>query len=322
MGMHEDRIKSLRFEKPEFIPVSVGILPAGWMHYREALEEVAARHPLLFGDRSQAAKDYDQVGGRYVAGQFVDAWGCVYSNVRHGMDGIITGHPAPTREDVHALTMPEEDIGFPHGFMFLRLTDLRGFAEMMIDFAEEPPELQMLIDLVLEYNLRQARIQLKQLEGRSGEIVGFGDDLGMQHGLPMSPETWRKHLKPCFEKIYRPYRDAGHYIYMHTDGHILEIIPDLVDCGVNVVNPQFRANNIDELARIAKGKICIDLDLDRQMFPFCSPADIDAHIEECVRKLGAPEGGLWLKAELNADVPLENIEAVCSALEKYRTWFA
>ena len=68
-------------------------------------------------------------------------------------------------------------------------------------------------------------------------------------------------------------------------------------------------------------KICVNLDLDRQLFPFCTPADIDAHVREVVEKLGSPRGGLWLTAECAPDVPLENIEAICCALEKYRGYY-
>jgi hypothetical protein len=65
----------------------------------------------------------------------------------------------------------------------------------------------------------------------------------------------------------------------------------------------------------------VNLDLDRQLFPFCTPEDIDAHVREAVEKLGSPEGGLWLLAECGPDVPLANIEAICQALEKYRGYF-
>ena len=55
--------------------------------------------------------------------------------------------------------------------------------------------------------------------------------------------------------------------------------------------------------------------------PFCQPADIDRHVREVVEALGSPEGGLWLNAEVDDGVPLENIEALCEALEKYRGYF-
>ena len=316
----QDRIKALRFEGPEYIPISAGILPAAWMKHREAMDEIVARHPILFGEHKAGQRDYDQVGGTYVAGRHVDAWGCVWSNMQTGMESIVTGHPVPTREAVHSLRMPEEDAGLPHGFMYLRLADLRGFAELMLDFAEEPPELQMLIDVVLAYNMRQARIKLQALPNEP-QIVHFGDDLGMQTSLPISPARWRKYLKPCYMQLYRPFRQAGHTVYMHSDGHMVEIIPDLVDCGVNVINPQVRANGLHALAQACKGKVCVDLDLDRQLFPFCTPQEIDDHVRQAVEALGSPEGGLWLKAEIGLDVPLENVEALCSALEKYRSYF-
>jgi hypothetical protein len=204
--------------------------------------------------------------------------------------------------------------------MFLRLADLRGFEEIMIDFAEEPPELQMLLDIVLAYNLKQRDLWLEKHAG-DDEFFWVGDDLGTQHALPISPEKWRKYLKPCYRAIYQPVRQAGHPVYMHTDGHIHEIIPDLVECGVMVINPQFRANGLDNLAHVCKGKVCVDLDLDRQLFPFCTPADIDRHVREAVETLGSPEGGLWLKGEVDDGVPLENVEAICAALEKYRGHF-
>ena len=318
-----DRIKAMNFEGPEYIPVGVGILPSAWIKHREALDAIVRRYPAIFGEQN-ADRDYDAVAGTYVAGEHVDVWGCVWSNVHTGREAIVTGHPVPTRQAVHALTMPTEDAGLPHGFMYLRLQDLRGFEELMIDFAEEPPELKQLIDIVLEYNLRQVRLRVdkaKEAGTEPGTPLYFGDDLGTQKALPMSPDTWRKYLKPCYQAIYGPVREAGFSVFMHSDGQIYPIIADLIECGVNVINPQVRANGLDNLVATCKGKVCVDLDLDRQLFPFCTPADIDAHIRQAVEKLGSPEGGLWLKAEVDDGVPLENVEAICSALDKYRGFF-
>jgi len=292
-------------------------MPATWATQREALEDVLLRHPQIFPGFKRGVK-FDDIGGRYAAGEYTDDWGCVWANIRTGLDAMVKKHPVPTREAVHKLKPPAAHTGFPHGFMYLRLSDLRGFDEIMIDFAEEPPELQMLIDIVLGHNLRELDELLKT---ELPSIVTFGDDLGMQASLSISPAKWRKYLKPCFAKIYGPIRKRGSYIHMHTDGHIVEIIPDLIDCGVSVVNPQIRANGLDNLVRVCKGKICVNLDLDRQLFPFCSPRDIDDHVHEAVAKLGSPEGGLWLTAEVGPDIPLKNIDAICSALEKYRAFF-
>ena len=315
-----DRYKAMLFQRPEYIPITMGILPSAWKKYREELTAITRKHPVLFGT-DQSQRDYDAIKGTYVEGSHTDAWGCVWENIHTGREAIVKHHPYPTRESVRGIKQPEKDMGFPHGFMYLRLADLRGFEELMIDFAEEPPELQLLIDTVLEYNIRQVKLWIEKNRAEKNRIVYFGDDLGMQTSLPMSPEKWRKYLKPCYKKIYKLMHDAGHYIYMHTDGHIHEIIPDLVECGVNIINPQIRANGLDNLVRVCKGKVCVALDLDRQMFPFCRPSDMDPHVREAVEKLGSPEGGLILVAEVDDGVPLENIDALAAALEKYRSYF-
>ena len=221
--------------------------------------------------------------------------GVGWHNVAHGMEAIVKYHPVPTREAVHTLQAPKVDGNFPHGFRFLRLIDLRGFEEMMIDFAEESSELQMLIDIVLEHNMKNLEVRL---QNHSPQIITFGDDLGMQTSLPISPQKWRKYLKPCYAKIYGRCHQEKYSVYMHSDGHITEIIPDLVECEVNIINLQVRANGFDSLVKVCKGVVCVDLELDRQMFPFCQPEDIDLHIGEVVRKLGSPEGGFLVESRV------------------------
>ena len=179
--------------------------------------------------------------------------------------------------------------------------------------------MQMLIDIVLEYNLRQVRNMLDQK--REGQIIWFGDDLGTQHALPISPEKWRQYLKPCFKAIYDLVHDRGlfgvhAYRRVHTRDHSRP-------CGLRSKRGSIRRfvrTGLDNLVRVCKGKVCIDLDLDRQMFPFCKPEEIDKHVEECVKAMAMPEGGLWLEAECAPDVPLENIEAICAAMDEYRSY--
>jgi len=320
MALIDDQLKALKFESPQYIPVRVSLLPATWMKYGDRLGELVEKHPSLFPDKGKKCGVYDEVTGKYVEGEAVDEWGCVWNNVEEGMCGLVTGHPIARREDIRSLQPPTEVIdSHPHGFMFLRIFDLRGFEEAMIDFAEEPPELQTLIDMVCDYNMKCLE---KRLPLHEGPIINFGDDNGMQNALPISPAKWRKYFKPAYAKIFGRCRREGLFVYMHTDGCIHEIIGDFIECGVNVINPQIRANGLDNLVRVAKGKVCIDLDLDRQMFPFCRPEEIDPHVRECIEALGSPEGGLWLLAECAPDVPLDTIDAICNALEKYRGYFS
>ena len=67
---------------------------------------------------------------------------------------------------------------------------------------------------------------------------------------------------------------------------------------------------------VAKGKVALHQDLDRQLFPFATRSEIEDHIGTVFEGLYMPIGGLLLHAECEPDVPLETIDAICSALEK------
>ena len=306
-----DRMKAILYQYPSRIPVSVSILPATWNKYGAELNKIRADYPDIFGEVKDLSEVTHYTPASYHAGSFTDAWGCRWENINEGYESIVLGHPLKTREDVNSLKAPEEDIGLPHGFMFLRLTDLRGFEEMMIDFAEEPPELQKLIDIVRDYNVRQMEKLCNETED---DLISVGDDNGIQQSLPISPATWRKYLKPAYKAIYDVAKKHGKMVYMHTDGCIWQVMGDMQEAGVDMINPQFRANGLDNLVQVCKGKIPINLDLDRQMFPFASPDEIYEHIMTCARALYLPEGGLWLSAECAAYVPLDNIRAICRGL--------
>jgi len=308
-------IKAMTYDYPEQIPLIIGILPAAWLHYGDELRRLLKEYPDLIEEVPEPGEI--PIPDSYRYGNFVDEWGCVWRNIHEGMDSIVVEHPVKTREDIRKLKIPENRDGrLPHGFMYLRLLDLRGFEEAMLDFAEEPEELNILIEKVLTYNLIQLSIALPKM----GPIAFFGDDLGMQQGLAIGPEKWRRYLKPCYQRIYEKVRESGRYVYMHSDGCIIEIMQDLVECGVNMINPQYRANGLENLVRVCRGKIPICLDLDRQLFPFATPSELESHVAECVEALYLPEGGLGLNAEFNYDVPLENIAAVLDALRKYKDY--
>lgn len=307
--------QAMTYSCPQELPVSVSLLPAAWKKYGDELKAVVGKYPRMFGDLASRYNYDGMTPQSYHTGSHTDEWGCVWENIEEGMESIVTGHPVKTREDIRNLKIPDcRDGRLPHGFMYLRLLDLRGFEEAMLDFAEEPEELQMLIDKVLEYNC----IQIEAVVDRCGEFMCFGDDLGMQNGLAIGAQRWIRYLYPCYKRMYGIVHAYGKPVYMHSDGRIIDILDDLADAGVNMINPQFRANGIDDLARVCKGRIPVNLDLDRQLFPFASRKDIADHIRECAEKLYLPQGGLGLSAELGKDVPLDIIDCVIDTLDRYR----
>lgn len=300
------------------IPIHFGILPRVWIEKFDDMQRLAGEYPQFIPRPPASIADVRaHMAPRYRVGTWYDEWGCRWDNISEGNDAICLGHPVPRREDIRTLQIPQNvDGSLPHGFMYLRLLDLRGFEEAMIDFAEECDELQILIDKVLQYNC----IQMQYLIDRGDRRIQIGDDLGMQTGLAIGAEKWRRYLTPCFSKIFGIAKKAGALVYMHTDGCIWEIMPDLYACGADVINPQFRANGLDNLVRVCKGKIPIDLDLDRQMFPFATPAQLDEHVRQAVEALWLPKGGLGLSIELDYEVPVDNMAALFEAARKYQDY--
>ena len=310
-------LKAMDYAHPAEIPVFAGALPAARKLHGKAIDNILKKYPAFF-DADAIDRGVTSMAITYYAGSHVDPWGCVWENLQEGMEAYVKGHPLPNREDIRTLKAPETDMGLPHGFMYLRLLDLRGFEEAMMDFAEEPDELGQLIDTVCAYNVRQMDLFCRS--NPETPLVFVGDDLGMQQGLAIGAQKWRKWMKPAFKRIYHVAHAAGKKVYMHTDGDIVEIMPDLVDAGVNMINPQFRANGIDRLVKTCKGKIPIMLDLDRQLLPFGSPQDMRDHVREAVMKMYLPEGGLGINLEIGMEVPLENVDALLGALDEMRVW--
>ena len=220
-------VQAIRMESPETIPVAVGMLPAAWIKYGSELQKLVDQYPQFFnGLKMDLSKVEENLPASYRKGVYFDEWNCEWHNEHAGNEAIVVKHPIKTEEDVFNLKIPAcRDGRLPHGFMYLRLLDLCGFENAMVWFAEEDEVIETLIDKVLEYNIYQVAAILPRMD----EIIYFGDDLGMQRGIAIGAERWRKYLKPCFRKLYglvKAYK-PDQLIYMHTDGCIWEIMAEI-----------------------------------------------------------------------------------------------
>jgi uroporphyrinogen decarboxylase len=334
-------LKTIYFDYPDWTPCRVGLLPATWMKYRDDLASLVKSHPRIFPSEETRSHDFDTIANPlYEAGRHTDCWGTVWNNIEAGLDSFPETSPLadwaawgsyappdPMRDAAFGhrdWTVVSRELqaqrsrgdiatgsGLMHGFMYMRLFYLRGFANFMMDLATDDPRLWQIISMVEGYN---AAVICKYID-LGAEYMSFGDDLGLQESLPISPDMWRKFIKPSYNRMLCPCRETSIPVYLHTDGHILEIIPDLIEVGVTVLNPQFRANGLEGLKTVARGRVAIDQDLDRQMFPFGSVTQLEDHICEVHEALHLPEGGLMLIAECGPDVPLESIDTICTVLE-------
>jgi uroporphyrinogen decarboxylase len=334
-------LKAIYFQYPDWTPCHVEFPPATWMKYRDALEAVVLRHPRLFPHFRKGSRNYDRIKNPLQEiGERTDCWGVMWHNNRRGLDGVPVEHPLddwsalaeyrrpdPLTDDLfgprdwqsversYMRSRGRGDLAvareLPHGLLFLRLMYLRGVENLMCDFARHDSRLWELIYLVEECSV----VVVAECLRRGAECVWIGDDFGMQDRLMVSPETWRTFLLPSYRRILAPCIAAEVPIHFHSDGRILDILPDLVELGIRVIHLQYSANGLEGLQERARGKLALNVDLDRQLFPLVSESVIEDHIREIHEGLWLEKGGLLLHAECGPDVPLTSIEAICSGLE-------
>lgn len=343
-------LKAIRFERPDSIPMTFAINAACWHHYdQEALKDLMESHPLLFPGYARPAGEVRPV---YLpnarAGEpYTDPWGCVWRTTDDGITGAVHGHPLTTWEAFGSYRMPDPERtdgtypvdwarvaegvratraagglvrgSLPHGHTFLRLQDIRGYTELLVDLADADPDALRLIGMVEEFNARY----VAKWMALEPDIFGYGDDLGMQLGPMISPELFRRHIKPVYRRLMKLALDRGCIVQMHSDGDVRALADDLVDAGVQVLNIQDLANGVDWIASRFAGRVCIELDVDRMAVTrFGTSRQIDALIREEVTKLGSPRGGLMMIHGMYPGVPLENARALMDAMERYATHFA
>ena len=346
MNYRENTLRAYRFQKPDWIPVASGFPPMLVNEYGQRdLEELMRTHPILFpGFREGVlAPENLYLPPDLVAGhEYTDGWGCVWETKYTGMVGAVIRHPLADWSSFDGYRAPDPALHdgmrpidwealrkwsgdargngdlvaffLPHGHTFLRIQDLRGYENFMLDMMDEEPLLDRLVEMVGDFSmaLLERYIELEP------DMVGIPEDLGMQSMPMISPALFRKYIKPTYLRMTRPLKERGIVVHEHSDGHILDLIDDLVDCGGDVLNMQDLVNGIDNIRSHVKGRLAVDLDIDRQSVTVTgSPKDIDDHIRECVEKLGDPAGGLSMCYQPWPPTPIENIRATFDAMEKY-----
>jgi len=332
-----ERVKrSIYFQRPDRVPISHAVLPAAILKYGTALEEILATYPDDFGwdyMANMAPNDYPAV---YKKGRHVDDFGTVWQGEWLGICGIPVDWPIKDLGEYDNYRWPEVfSAGPPKGRLysghmvgfddrwyargawityFEQLQQLRGMENLLADIATESKQFYRLLDDLLDFNLRWINKWVKlEYDG-----LHFADDWGGQQALMINPRTWRRIFKPRYAEMFRRVRDAGMDVWYHTDGHVNEILGDLIEIGVRVINCQSSIMGHDWMAQNARGKVAIRTDIDRQrILPFGSPSEVKEEVHRTFEACGTPEGGLVACGEIHPDVPLENVRAMYEAFWDY-----
>jgi len=190
---------------------------------------------------------------------------------------------------------------------------LRGFEDWFLDCAANQKLIETLFDAVLEINIEIAK-KILFYAADYADIIKIADDLGMQNGLQVSPDFFRDFIKPRLKKYTEIIKKYGpnKFIHMHSCGSIEIILNDLIEIGVDVINPvQISAKDMEPkyLKEKYGGKISFWGAIDTQsVLNNFVKEDLKKEIEKIINILG-DNGGYILSAvhNIQPDVPPENI---------------
>ena len=194
---------------------------------------------------------------------------------------------------------------------------LRGFDTFMADLALRPERACAVMDRVMVYLMERTR---QILEAGAGliDMIEYNDDVGSQRGLLISPEMWRELVKPRMAAFIAMCKSYDVKIRYHSCGGIRQIIPDLIEIGVDVLNPiQTAAAGMDpeELKREFGEGITLNGGIDTQeLLPVATADEVRAETRRLIDVLGADGGYILAPSHVfQPDVPIENVLAVYEA---------
>ena len=336
--------RTIEFEGPDYLPCAVEVYP-GWLQEQDEakfrrigeLQAQLDRQDLLSLWLMPKAKSEVQSEAQDGVKRWVDGWGTGWLDDGHGARAVSypleAGYElAQTHEfpDPFAENIFEEadrqlaDRGGRYVLatvwftLFERLWMLRGFNNMLMDPYLQPEDFARLQDRVLHFNLAM----IDQWLQRDVDAVFFSDDWGSQRGLLMAPDDWRRFYKPAYKAMFEQVRAGGAHVWMHLCGNITDILPDLIDIGLNVLNPvQPQAMDIRNLSAAFGGKVCFHGGVDVQgVMVRGRPGEVKQSVRELVNLFGKFDGGYigGTSHSIMPETPLDNIIAMYEAFLEYR----
>lgn len=277
----------------------------------------------------------------YDDGRFVTFWGVERGGLEYGQP---LSHPlagADTVEDIERHAWPDPSwftsrhcraqceawekysiIGGPWVVVWSDATELMGMEEYLMKMHTHPEVIKALNERVAAFYWELC-LEFFDNCGDLIDIFFFGDDFGTQEALFISPDMWREFFKPLLKRFSDLGHDYGMKTMFHSCGSVWSIIPDLVDIGMDAVNPvQPRPRGMD-LARLKRDYgefITFHGAIDHQnLLPFGTPDQVRAEVRRIIDIL-APGGGYCLAPShdlMLADFPPENVIAMYDEAAEY-----
>lgn len=193
----------------------------------------------------------------------------------------------------------------------------RGIENYLADIAAYPDFAQNLLNYIISLNM-EILPSLAACEHLDGILLG--SDWGTQNDLIMSPDAWRTMIKPGEKKQYEVIKKAGKHVMVHSCGCILRVMPDIVELGVDILNPvQPECMDLRFLKETYGDNISFWGGISTQKtLPYGTPEEVRKETADTVALMSQNGGYITCSSqEIQTDVPYENLKALIETAKSY-----
>jgi uroporphyrinogen decarboxylase len=202
--------------------------------------------------------------------------------------------------------------------MYETAWQIRGYEQFLMDMVERPAWAECLLERLAQRNMLKATA----LARAGADLIHCGDDVANQKAMMFAPDTWRKMMLSRWRRVWQAIKSINPdcMIHYHSDGNILDVVGDLIEAGVDILNPlQPECLDVDAVYARHGDRLSFDGCIGTQStMPWGTPDDVRARVREVIDKYGR-NGGLIISPThvLEPEVPLENIDALFEACREY-----
>lgn len=205
-------------------------------------------------------------------------------------------------------------IRFRIGSVFEIAWQLRGMAEFLMEMAIAPQITTYIMERITDILVENTR-RVLEIAGERLDMVYFYDDVAVNANLMISKKMWEQQIRPCHARLIEVARAYGKPVMYHCDGSIRKLIPELIDMGVDLLNPiQPTATGMDprELKDEFGERLSFHGGIDiMQTLPSGTPEQVQAEVEDRVCVLGENGGYVMCSSHhIQPDTPIDNVLAM------------
>ncbi len=327
---------TLAFKNTDRAPRQMWFLPWASYVYPKELNAIQEEFPDDIVTVAPILNKEFQVrnGDPYEVGEYTDEWGCVFKNIHRGIIGEVK-HPLVQDEDWEdsdKVTIPYELLSFDidevnkkikseykdkftlAGYVprpFEQLQFIRGTENLYMDLCYRPKKFFDFIKIMHSFYCDLLEKWCKtDIDG-----IFIMDDWGSQKSLLISPAMWEEIFMPMYKEYFSIAKKYGKKTFMHSDGYTLDIIPKLIEIGLDAFNTQIFCMELDKLEKY-RGKITFWGEIDRQhLLPNASVEEISNAVKSVHQSL-YQNGGCIAQCEFGAGAKPENIRMVFETWDK------